>query len=111
VNFKRLLEFNASKLPFAAAQIGQAYRNEIAPRSGLLRVREFTLAEIEHFVHPEDKKHPKYSSIADVVLTLFPREQQEGSKKTIEMSIREAVEKVTPLTSLFIDRCAENYQQ
>lgn len=39
VNFNRLLEYNGGKLPFAAAQIGPAYRNEIAPRSGLLRVR------------------------------------------------------------------------
>lgn len=39
VNFKRLLNFNQGKLPFAAAQIGNAFRNEISPRSGLLRVR------------------------------------------------------------------------
>jgi glycyl-tRNA synthetase (class II) len=39
VNFKRLLEFHQGKLPFAAAQIGNAFRNEISPRSGLLRVR------------------------------------------------------------------------
>jgi glycyl-tRNA synthetase len=34
-----LLEFHQGKLPFAAAQIGNAFRNEISPRSGLLRVR------------------------------------------------------------------------
>jgi len=39
VNFKRLLEFNGGRLPFAAAQIGPAFRNEISPRAGLLRVR------------------------------------------------------------------------
>ena len=39
VNFKRLLEFNQGKLPFAGAQIGNAFRNEISPRSGLIRVR------------------------------------------------------------------------
>jgi len=39
VNFKRLLEFNNGRVPFAGAQIGQAYRNEIAPRNGLIRVR------------------------------------------------------------------------
>lgn len=49
VNFKRLLEFNNGRLPFAAAQIGLGFRNEISPRAGLLRVREFTMAEIEHF--------------------------------------------------------------
>merc|ERR1712156_187217 len=40
INFKRLLEFNQGRLPFAAAQIGNAFRNEISPRSGLIRVRE-----------------------------------------------------------------------
>jgi glycyl-tRNA synthetase len=39
VNFRRLLEFNRGQLPFAAAQIGNTFRNEISPRSGLLRVR------------------------------------------------------------------------
>jgi glycyl-tRNA synthetase (class II) len=39
VNFRRLLEFNQGQLPFAAAQIGNSFRNEISPRSGLLRVR------------------------------------------------------------------------
>ncbi|MGH0160072.1 UNVERIFIED_CONTAM: hypothetical protein FKN15_040075 [Acipenser sinensis] len=38
LNFKRLLEFNQGKLPFAAAQIGNSFRNEISPRSGLIRV-------------------------------------------------------------------------
>lgn len=50
-----LLYYNGGKLPFAAAQIGQSYRNEISPKAGLLRVREFTQAEIEHFVNPDDK--------------------------------------------------------
>ena len=39
VNFRNLLEFNNGRMPFAAAQIGPAFRNEIAPRAGLLRVR------------------------------------------------------------------------
>ena len=30
VNFKDLYYYNGSKLPFAAAQIGQAFRNEVA---------------------------------------------------------------------------------
>jgi hypothetical protein len=34
------------------AQVGSAFRNEIAPKQGLLRLREFTLAEVEHFVAP-----------------------------------------------------------
>ena len=42
VNFRDLLYYNGGKLPFAAAQIGQSFRNEISPKQGLLRVREFT---------------------------------------------------------------------
>ena len=41
---RRLLDYNATKMPFAAAQIGLGFRNEIAPRNGLLRVREFCMA-------------------------------------------------------------------
>lgn len=39
MNFKRLLEANNGRLPFASAQVGPAFRNEISPRAGLLRVR------------------------------------------------------------------------
>ncbi|CAF4630119.1 unnamed protein product [Rotaria sp. Silwood1] len=71
VNFKRLLEFNQGRLPFAAAQIGNSFRNEISPRSGVLRVREFTMAEIEHFVDPIDKTHSKFETIADLEVQLY----------------------------------------
>lgn len=37
VNYKRCLDYNNGRLPMAVAQIGPAYRNEISPRSGLLR--------------------------------------------------------------------------
>ena len=39
INFNRLLEFNNGRVPFASAQIGKSFRNEISPRQGLLRVR------------------------------------------------------------------------
>ena len=71
INFRRLLEYNNGRLPMAAAQIGLGFRNEISPRQGLLRVREFTVAEIEHFVDPTDKSHPKFGAIADVALPLW----------------------------------------
>lgn len=73
VNFRDLLYYNGGKLPFAAAQIGNSYRNEISPRAGLLRVREFTQAEIEHFVNGDDKRHPKFSLVADLRPLLYSR--------------------------------------
>ncbi|KAH7867162.1 hypothetical protein Vadar_029704 [Vaccinium darrowii] len=91
VNFKDLYYYNGNKLPFAAAQIGQAFRNEISPRQGLLRVREFTLAEIEHFVDPEDKSHPKFSEVSNLEFLMFPREDQVSGQSARRIRLGEAV--------------------
>ncbi|KAK4773545.1 hypothetical protein SAY87_028564 [Trapa incisa] len=91
VNFKDLYYYNGNRLPFAAAQIGQAFRNEISPRQGLLRVREFTLAEIEHFVDPEDKSHPKFSEVSHLEFLMFPREQQMSGQSATKTCLGEAV--------------------
>lgn len=91
VNFRRLLDFNQGRMPFAAAQIGLGFRNEIAPRNGLLRVREFCMAEIEHFVNPSDKSHSKFFKIADKELILFPQDAQLGTGRTIQITAGEAV--------------------
>ncbi|KAK7272889.1 hypothetical protein RIF29_13931 [Crotalaria pallida] len=93
VNFRDLYYYNGNKLPFAAAQIGQAFRNEISPRQGLLRVREFTLAEIEHFVDPDDKSHPKYSEVADLEFLMFPRHEQVSGQSAKRIRLGEAVSK------------------
>ncbi|XP_067650502.1 glycine--tRNA ligase-like isoform X1 [Haliotis asinina] len=91
VNFKRLLEFNAGKLPFAGAQIGNSFRNEISPRSGLIRVREFTMAEIEHFCDPEHKDHPKFADIAHLEFPLYSACNQMDGKPPELIKIGEAV--------------------
>ncbi|XP_014260795.1 glycine--tRNA ligase [Cimex lectularius] len=91
VNFKRLLEFNQGRLPFAAAQIGNAFRNEISPRSGLLRVREFTLAEIEHFCDPSDKSHPNFDAVAESELMLYSACDQMDGKPAKNVKIGDAV--------------------
>lgn len=93
VNFKELYYYNGNKLPFAAAQIGQAFRNEISPRQGLLRVREFTLAEIEHFVDPENKSHPKFSEVAKLEFLMVPREEQTSGQSAKRFRIGDAVSK------------------
>lgn len=54
VNFKNVLDSMSPKMPFGIAQIGKAFRNEIAPREFLFRVREFEQMEIEYFVKEED---------------------------------------------------------
>ncbi|ODV78527.1 glycyl-tRNA synthetase [Suhomyces tanzawaensis NRRL Y-17324] len=92
LNFSKLLDFNNEKMPFASASIGKSFRNEIAPRGGLLRVREFLMAEIEHFIDPDNKSHSRFSEVEHVKLRFLPKEVQEsGSTQLIEKTVGEAV--------------------
>lgn len=54
VNYKNVMDSFHPKLPFGLGQIGKAFRNEIAPRDFIFRVRELEQMEIEYFVRPTD---------------------------------------------------------
>src|SRR3989344_4015918 len=54
LNFKNIVDSFHPKLPFGIAQIGKAFRNEIAPRDFIFRVREMEQMEIEYFVRPDE---------------------------------------------------------
>ncbi len=54
VNFKNVVDTMSPKMPFGIGQIGKAFRNEIAPREFLFRVREFEQMETEYFVRPDE---------------------------------------------------------
>jgi glycyl-tRNA synthetase len=92
LNFSKLLEFNNARMPFASASIGKSFRNEISPRAGLLRVREFLMAEIEHYVDPKNKKHPRFSEVKDLKCRFLPKGvQEEGRTDLTETTVGEAV--------------------
>ncbi len=99
VNFKNILDSIHPKLPFGMAQVGKAFRNEIAPRDFLFRAREFEQMEIEYFVNPENWQdtfnnfvNEVHAFIKDVGLTrdkVFENEIGENdrafySKRTID---------------------------
>ena len=78
---------------------GKAFRNEISPRAGLLRVREFEMAEIEHFVHPEKRnKFHKFSSVANLRMKFFSACNQMDGKSPEELTLGEAVRSVGHVT-------------
>ena len=56
VNFKNVVDTMRPKLPFGIAQIGKAFRNEIAPRDFVFRSREFEQMEIEYFIEEKNWK-------------------------------------------------------
>jgi glycyl-tRNA synthetase len=53
VNFKSVIDSLHPKLPFGIAQIGKAFRNEIAPRDFIFRVRELEQMEMQYFIKPD----------------------------------------------------------
>jgi len=91
-DFSRLLRFYRDKLPFGAVQIGKSYRNEISPRQGMIRLREFTQAEAEIFVHPAEKNHPMFSRYAEYRIPLLGIEQQLGNTEPRTVTMREAAD-------------------
>jgi glycyl-tRNA synthetase len=77
VDFARVFKTMRGKLPLGIAQIGKSFRNEIAPRQSLLRLREFYQAEIEVFCNPDRLNElPKFDEIGDTQLTLYDGEQK-----------------------------------
>ncbi|MCD5381371.1 MAG: glycine--tRNA ligase [Candidatus Pacebacteria bacterium] len=53
INYKNVLDSARVKIPFGIAQIGKAFRNEIAPRQYIFRKREFEQMEMQMFVSPD----------------------------------------------------------
>jgi len=92
INFPRLLRYFRDSLPFAAVQIGKSFRNEISPRQGVIRLREFTQAEAEIFIDPRDKSHPRFDEIADIKMKFYSQAAQEKGEEE-EMTFGEAVQR------------------
>jgi glycyl-tRNA synthetase len=76
-NFHLLYQNNRKRLPFGVVQVGRGYRNEISPRQGTLRQREFSMAEAEVFFDPQDKTHPYFDRISKKYLFLFDNEKEQ----------------------------------
>lgn len=99
MNYKRGFQYAREKLPFTLAQASKVMRNEISPRRGMLRLREFTIMELELFFDPESPECPLFKDVADVPIKLFTEKMEEtGIKEPLEVTIGTAVEKGLILT-------------
>lgn len=92
IAFKRISRFYKDKLPFGIVQLGKSYRNELSPRQGVIRLREFTQAEAEIFVDPTDKSHRYYNNIEDVELKLFSQKEQLNKEEPIIVKVKDAID-------------------
>jgi glycyl-tRNA synthetase len=88
VDFARIFKTMRGKLPLGIAQVGKSFRNEIAPRQGLLRLREFYQAEIEVFCNPQKLNDlPRFEEIKNTTLRLY------DGTSSIELTADEGVRK------------------
>jgi len=64
--FKEEFLATRGKLPMGLAIIDKAYRNEISPRQGFFRLREFSQAELQIFFDPDKiNEHEKWREVMD----------------------------------------------
>ena len=100
VDFARLLRFYRDKLPFGAVQIGKSYRNEISPRQGMIRLREFTQAEAEIFVHPSYKNcHPMFARYANYTMPLLTYTHQQKCEPAVRCRCGKRLTRVSSQTN------------
>lgn len=90
VDFSRVFKTMRGRLPLGVAQIGKSFRNEIAPRQSLLRLREFYQAEIEVFCNPAKLDDmARFDEVKNTTLRLF----KDGDASITVVSAEEAVAK------------------
>ncbi|MEM4248242.1 MAG: glycine--tRNA ligase, partial [Candidatus Nanoarchaeia archaeon] len=91
VDFQKVYNSMRAKLPIGLAQVGLVCRNEISPRQGLFRTRQFTQMEAEVFFNPKKEdnfeKYDKYKK-HKVNLALLGKED-----RIVTISLEEAMKK------------------
>ncbi|MEM3832357.1 MAG: glycine--tRNA ligase [Thermoprotei archaeon] len=91
INFKRIYDLMGQKLPIGIAQIGRVMRNEISPRQGLLRMREFTIMELELFYDPNNPSCHLLNNVEDKVVNLLLVNHKEPIKIAIKEALKEKI--------------------
>ncbi|MDP6869695.1 MAG: glycine--tRNA ligase [Candidatus Poseidoniaceae archaeon] len=84
-SFPAIYRHFRERLPFGAVQTGKGYRNEISPRQGMIRLREFNMAELEYFIDPEDEIKHDFSSWKNSVMLIA------DGRGELEMTLGKAV--------------------
>ena len=87
-SFPSLYRHFRERLPFGAVQVGKGYRNEISPRQGMIRLREFNMAELEYFIDPEQPIDHDFSPWNSTEFNLI-----DGAGNKQKMTLAIAVEK------------------
>jgi len=91
-SFKRVHTVMRERLPLGIAQIGRVARNEISPRQGMVRLREFTIMEVEFFFDPEEPGDPPFSRFEGKLRILTADAKIKGEERPEAYGVEEAVQ-------------------
>jgi glycyl-tRNA synthetase len=92
VDFHRVLEIMREKFPLGIAQVGTVLRNEISPRQGPIRLREFTIMDFEIFFDPEKPECPYLEEVKEDNLFMITEEtRKKGRVEITKITTREAL--------------------
>jgi glycyl-tRNA synthetase len=94
VNFRRIFETMRERFPIGIAQVGTVLRNEISPRQGPIRLREFTIMDFELFFNPDEPECPYLDEVASEDLSIVTEETRgKGNETATEITVRDAVKR------------------
>jgi glycyl-tRNA synthetase len=90
LDFARIVKNYGGRLPIGIGQVGRSFRNEISPRQGLVRMREFSQMELEYFFNPSNQSHPKFGSVKGEKL-VFELEDGKVEERTLADALSEGI--------------------
>jgi len=90
--FHRIFEVMRERFPLGIAQIGTVLRNEISPRQGPIRLREFTIMDFELFFSPAEPDCPFLSQVEQELLTIVTEtSRRHGNEETTLIRVGDAL--------------------
>ena len=107
--FPRMFEVGRKALPLGLAVIGKAYRNEIAPRQVLFRMRAFTQAELQIFFDPTSFPVP-LDSVADEKLPVVRAARRAAGDESVVWTSSRDLAAAEDLPPFYVFHLAHSYR-
>ncbi|HKS59168.1 MAG TPA: glycine--tRNA ligase, partial [Thermoplasmata archaeon] len=107
--FARMWDVGRKALPLGVAVVGRAFRNEIAPRQVLFRMRGFTQAELQIFFDPEHFPLPLDTVAEEKLPLLRAKERLAGHEEVVLVSAGELA-RSAELPPFYVYHLAHTYR-
>jgi glycyl-tRNA synthetase len=109
LSFPRMWDVGRRALPLGIAVVGHAYRNEIAPRQVLFRMRAFTQAELQIFFDPAEFA-PELGPLGSLALPVLRAEDRLAGNETVREVAAEELVRSGGLPEFYVYHLAQSYR-